>query len=195
MIDSLSINPTLDYKKLLIYPDSDNIRIKGLIKKTLLESPDILYLLNAAEPSLEPEGYFNKYILPFLIADNANTDVRNCLCYETSFSKRSPLTQVCKRQHIIFYIYIDREDAIEPSSGIPRHDLLAHFITAEINWSHVFGPQCRLVSDRSGRTDLHYITRTLTFETELPNCITHTDAGTGRSYIINSDDPKVEDYA
>lgn len=179
--------PTMDYTKFLSLPDSDNIRIKNVVKQKLLSDSDILYLLNASEDDLEPEDYFGKYVLPYYIIDNANAETHNYLCYETSFVEIPRYSEVYKVMQLIFYICINVKDVIHPQSGIPRHDLISALITRDINWSEAFGMKCKLIQDKASTTDLHYATRTLVFECELPNGISKTNMNTDESHFCNND--------
>lgn len=179
--------PTMDYTKFLTLPDSDNIRIKDIIKKKLLNNPDILYLLNAAEEDFEPADYFGSYIKPYYIVDSANAEAHNYLCYETSFVEIPRSVEIYKQMQIIFYICVNKGDIIHPQSGIARHDLISALITRDINWSEAFGMKCKLVQDKASTTDLNYATRTLIFECELSNGISKTDMQTGESHFCNND--------
>lgn len=179
--------PTMDYTKFLSLPDSDNIRVKDIIKKKILANSDVLYLLNAAEEDFEPEDYFGKYVLPYYIVDSANAEVHNYLCFDTSFIEIPRYSEIYKQFQIIFYICINKKDIIHPESGIARHDLISALITRDINWSEAFGMKCVLKQDKSSTTDLNYATRTLVFEAELPNGISKTDMKTGESYFCNTD--------
>mgnify|MGYP005762890433 CR=1 FL=1 len=181
----LGPQPTMDYSKFLTLPDSDNIRIKNVIKQKLLANSDILYLLNAKEEYLDPSDYFNKYIFPYLIIEDSNPNVNNYICYETSFSEIPNTNKVIKNMQIYFYIYFNKSDAIHSESGIARHDLVAALIERDINWSEAFGCKCKLVSNRPSTTDLNYATRTLVFESDMPNGISKTDMKTGLSYFCN----------
>lgn len=185
--------PTMDYTKFLTLPDSDNIRFKNIVKQKLLASKDILYLLNAAEDSFEPEDYFGTYLLPYYMIDSANAEVHNYLCYETSFTELSDKNSLYRRMHLIFYIYIHRRDMIHPQSGIARHDLISALLTRSINWSEAFGMKCRLIQDKAGAADFHYAARTLIFECLAPNAISKTNMDTGESHFC-SGDPDEEWY-
>lgn len=183
-----AVQPTMDYTDFLNLPDSENIRYKNIIKQKILANPDILYLLNAAEEDYEPEDYFGKYVLPYYIVDSSNPEVHNYLCYETSFTEIPRYSEVYKNMQIIFYICINKRDAIHPQSGIARHDLISALLTRDINWSESFGMKCKLVQDKASTTDLNYATRTLIFELEAPNTLAKTDMETGISYFNNTDD-------
>lgn len=181
------VQPTMDYTKFLDLPDSDNIQAKDVIKKKILANKDILYLLNAAEEDFEPEDYFGKYVLPYYIVDSANAEAHNYLCFETSFIEIPRYSKIYKQFQIIFYICINKKDAIHPGSGIARHDLISALLTRDINWSEAFGMKCVLKQDKASTTDLNYATRTLVFEAELPNGISKSDMDTGKPYFCNMD--------
>lgn len=179
--------PTMNYTDFLELPDSDNIRIKNIIKRKILDNGDILYLLNAAEAYSESEAYFGNYVLPYCIVDGANEVVHNYLCFETSFTEIPQSNAICKRFQIIFYICISKNEVIHPESGIARHDLISMLLERDFNWSEAFGIKCVLVQDKAGTTDLNYVTRTLVFELELPNGLSKTNLASGESFYCNSD--------
>lgn len=151
---------------------NDNIYYKEIIKKKLSENTSILDALNNKElDPEEPDDYFGENILPFYLLANTQTKVQNYICYETSFTEVSKFNGIIKLGQIIFYILCPEKDIYDRQSGIARHDLIAALITDTFNWSHDFGMQIHLVSDKPYAVDNNFILRTLTFEQETPNSI------------------------
>jgi hypothetical protein len=68
-------------------PDSDDIRYKELIKKSLIDNELIIYLLNNKEledSEADPSDYLGVNILPYYIIHPTQHNVQNYICYETS---------------------------------------------------------------------------------------------------------------
>lgn len=181
------VQPTMDYTRFLDLPDSDNIRVKHLVKKKVLANTDLLYLLNAVEADLEPADYFGKYVLPYGMTDLDLADSHNYICFDTSVTEIPPDNSIYKHFQIIFNICIHKNDVIHPQSGIPRHDLISALLTRDINWSKAFGMECSLTQDEAGTSGTGYVTRTLVFEATLPNGIAKSDMKSGESFICNTD--------
>lgn len=175
----------LQYKTLM---DDDVIRFKEIIKKKLIANSDIIKVLNnsALEQSeADPDEYLNVNILPYFLIHNTQTNVENYICYEVQFSEVARYNKIIKLGQIIFYILCEQKNNIDKETGIARHDLLGALIKTEFNWSHCFGQQAKLISDKPSTTDSDYATRTLIFEIELPNGIAKTKDGITR--VVNND--------
>ena len=188
--NAIKPQPTVDYTALLTLPDSDNIRIKAIVKEKLLTNPDILYLLNAPEDIFLPKDYFGTYILPYRILDGSPSEPHSYLCYETMQKPSSENSGPFKTMQLVFSLLIYGTESLDASSGIPRHDLISAFLIRDINWSEAFGSKCCLVKDQAGYTKCGYISRTLTFQCRLPNGLTKTNLETGETYFCNNDSDK-----
>lgn len=167
--------------------DDEDIRIKNIIKKKLLQNEKIVYVLNDKElldRDAPVDEYFGRRILPYYIIPDTQTHIGNFLCYEVSSNSVSRNNQIIKIQQIIFYIVCNIENITEPETGIPRHDLLAGLILDEFNWRNVFGMQAHCIYDVAGVLDKDYAIRTLKFEMETTNNIVKTRDGKPR--VINS---------
>jgi hypothetical protein len=76
-----------DLKKI---PDSDDIRYKEIIKKSLIENPLIIYLLNnkeLEESEADPSDYLGINILPYYLIHPTQHNVQNFICYEITMDE------------------------------------------------------------------------------------------------------------
>lgn len=163
--------------------DSDDIRYKEIIKKTLIENPLIIYLLNnkeLEENEADPSDYLGVNILPYYLIHPTQHNVQNYICYETEVRELERYNSKMKLQRVIFYILCEEKNGIEKVTGIARHDLIAAQIINMFNWSNLFGAQIHLVTDMPNVTDNDYATRTLTFEQLTDNNLSKTVNGTTR---------------
>ena len=170
-----------DYKVVL---DDDNIRFKEIIKKTLIDDPLIIYLLDnkeLADAEADPSDYLGVNILPFYLINPTQHNVQNYICYETSFKESPRYNNTEKYMQITFYILCEEKNGIEKMTGIARHDLIAARIRTLFNWTNKFGMQCHVISDLPTVTDNDYSTRTLVFEMTAPNNIVKTSNGATRT--------------
>lgn len=170
----------LELKK---YVDSDNIRIKEIIKKSLIENPYIIYLLNNKEledVEADPSDYLGVNILPMFMIHPTQHNVQNFICYEVGFRELDRYNSKMKILQITFYILCEEKTNIEKRTGIARHDLLGSVILDIFNWSNLFGGQIHCVSDMASVTDNDYATRTIIFEQYTDNNLTKTRNGTAR---------------
>lgn len=73
-------------RNLKTLPDSDDIRYKEIIKKSLIDNDLIIYLLNNKEledAEADPSDYLGINILPFYMIHPTQHNVQNYICYET----------------------------------------------------------------------------------------------------------------
>ena len=180
-------------------PDDDNIKYKDIIRKALLNCPELLYALNKNE--LEPElfdedgnllidedtgellgevdRYFgdNSNIRPSLFIPDTQTTVNSYVCYQVAFDELPRYSNIQKYTEITFNIFVNGKDRTDKLTGIPRHDLIASIIREKFNWSSIFGMQAKLISSKESTTDNNYICRTLTFQVLDLNGIVNTPYG------------------
>jgi len=164
--------------------DDDNINYKEVIKKTLINDPLIIYLLNNKEledSEADPSDYLGVNILPFYMIHPTQHNVSNFICYETSFEEIPRYNDVLKYQKIYFYVLCEEKNNIEKMTGIARHDLIAARIRELFNWSNKFGLQCKIKSNIPSITDNDYATRTLVFELTTPKNLVKTKDGVTRT--------------
>lgn len=177
-------------------PDDETVLYKEIIKKALIKMPELLYALhekdleselfdddgniNWDEETHEPLGEWDSYfgetanIRPFLFIPQTQTTVRNFLCYQVGFDELPRYSEEQKYTQITFTILVHGQDAIDKSTGIPRHDLIASILRARFNWTNTFGRQGKLISSKESMTDTNYVVRTLVFQITDTNGITTT---------------------
>jgi len=166
--------------------DSDDIKVKEIIKRILLDNKLIIYALNNEElekEEAEPEDYYGVNILPYYMIDPVQHNVQNYLCYEVRYDmaqsyqyskSHNSLNPTVKTLSIIFTILCHHRDLIDKETGMARHDLLAALVQDQFNWSSEFGSKIMLVSDVPTVVDTNYACRTLSFEQTTDNNIVKT---------------------
>ena len=189
-------------------PDDDNIKYKDIIRKALLNCPELLYALNNKELESElfdedgnllidkdtgellgeVDRYFgdNSNIRPSLFIPDTQTTVNSYVCYQVMFDELPRYQNIYKYNEIIFNIFVNGKDRTDKLTGIPRHDLIASIIRERFNWSSIFGMQSKLISSKESITDNNYVVRTLIFQIEDTNGIVYTPFDEN-SYIRNNE--------
>ena len=189
-------------------PDDDNIKYKNIIRKALLNCPELLYALNNNELESElfdedgnllidkdtgellgeVDRYFgdNSNIRPSLFIPDTQTTVNSYMCYQVMFDELPRYQNIYKYNEIIFNIFVNGKDRTDKLTGIPRHDLIASIIRERFNWSSIFGMQSKLISSKESTTDNNYVVRTLIFQIEDTNNIVYTPFDEN-SYIRNNE--------
>ena len=189
-------------------PDDDNIKYKDIIRKALLNCPELLYALNNKELESElfdedgnllidkdtgellgeVDRYFgdNSNIRPSLFIPDTQTTVNSYVCYQVMFDELPRYQNIYKYNEIIFNIFVNGKDRTDKLTGIPRHDLIASIIREKFNWSSIFGMQSKLISSKESTTDNDYVVRTLIFQIEDTNSIVYTPFDEN-SYIRNNE--------
>ena len=188
--------------------DDDNIKYKDIIRKALLNCPELLYALNNKELESElfdedgnllidkdtgellgeVDRYFgdNSNIRPSLFIPDTQTTVNSYVCYQVMFDELPRYQNIYKYNEIIFNIFVNGKDRTDKLTGIPRHDLIASIIRERFNWSSIFGMQSKLISSKESTTDNNYVVRTLIFQIEDTNSIVYTPFDEN-SYIRNNE--------
>ena len=169
-----------------IVMDDDNIRFKEIIKKTLIEDPLTIYLLNnkeLEEAEADPSDYLDVNILPMYMIHPTQHNVQNFICYEIQFKEVPRYNDALKYVDIIFYVLCEQKNGIEKLTGIARHDLIAARLRTLFNWTNKFGTQCHVISDIPNVIDSDYAARTLTFQMTMPLDIVKTKDGVSR--VVN----------
>lgn len=177
-------------------PDDDNIRIKEQIKDTFLNCPELLYAIHNEELESELidedgnlliDGYGNlvgevdRYfgnsanIRPYLFIPETQTDVRNYVCYQTSYTELPKYNNTEKPLIVTFTILVNGKDAMDKLTGISRHDLIASIIREKFAWIGLEISTTTPFSDKESITDNNYLVRTLQYEVMLPNSICKTE--------------------
>lgn len=165
-------------------PDDENIRYKQRIKEELLQCPELLFAIHNKElegelfnddGTLNEEGEWDRYfgenanIRPYLFIPDVQTDVSTLICYQTSFRDLPHYNDFEKYARTTFHIFVYATDNTDKETGIARHDLIGAIIKDRINWSHIFGSQCKVVQDTESSTDSNYVVRTVVFENTMFN--------------------------
>jgi len=166
--------------------DSDNIRIKDIVKKELLKNKTIIHVLNNKNLELsdaEPDDYFGVNILDHYVIPKVQTHTDNFICYETQSKSIKTYNSTIKTQQLIFYILCEEKNILDKDTNLPRHDLLALLIQDLFNFRVFYGNRIQLVSDVAGITDSSYNSRTLTFEMNTDSNLVKTI--NGKPAIIN----------
>ena len=189
-------------------PDDDNIKYKHIIRKALLNCPELLYALNNNELESElfdedgnllidkdtgellgeVDRYFgdNSNIRPSLFIPDTQTTVNSYVCYQVMFDELPRYSNIQKYTEITFNIFVNGKDRTDKLTGIPRHDLIASIIRERFNWSSIFGMQTHLISSKESVTDNNYLVRTLIFQVLNLNGIVNTPYG-DETYIRNNE--------
>ena len=122
-------------------------------------------------------------IHPHFYLPNTQDKVRHHLCFKTEFTDIPKYNQIMCYMNVTFLVMVDVRDAIDPLTGITRHDLIGSIIRDRFNWSNIFGAHCNIVSDKESFTDSNYIIRTIVLEQETTNNI--TGIRNGKRQVIN----------
>ena len=163
-------------------PDKDDVFYKELIKKELLKSDELIYLLNnkeLEEAEAENDEYFGVNIMPFYVINPTQHNTKNYVCFETSVENLSRENSVIKYQEIIFYILCHEADNVVKECGSARHDLIAAVLLDMFNGSNLLGNQLKLMTDKPSVTDNDYATRTLVFSQQSANSVLRNGKVTG----------------
>ena len=185
-------------------PDDDNIRIKNQIYDTFLHCPELLYALHDKEleselfddngklnvgENGEPSGEWDRYfgntglIRPFLFIPETQTDVKNYVCYQTSYDELVRYNNNEKNMIVTFTVFVNGKDSIDDLTGIPRHDLIASIIRENFAWIGLEISTPVPSVDKESITDNNYLVRTLQYEVTLPNSICKTE---GKNTFYNN---------
>ena len=185
-------------------PDDDNIRIKEQIKDTFLNCPELLYAIHNKELeselfdedgnlNIDEDGnltgevdrYFgeNSNIRPFLFIPETQDEVKNYVCYQTSYSDLVRYNDKEKNLIVTFTIFVNGKDSMDKLTGIPRHDLIASIIREKFAWIGLEISTTTPFGDKESTTDNNYLVRTLQYEVTLPNSLCKTE---GKNTFYNN---------
>ena len=158
--------------------DCDDVKLKQEIKQRLLGNKYIVHALHNQELEGEdPEEYFGVNIRPYYMIPETLHNVKNYLCFETSYTEIGRYNKAFKTQQIIFYILCHEADIIDNETSVARHDLLAALVMAEFNFAILSCGRIKLVEDKPSVTDNKFSTRTLIFEVVTDNNLVKTKNG------------------
>jgi hypothetical protein len=163
-----------ELRRLRNEPDEVDVRYKQIIKQRLLTNNKIIFLIHNKElEDAEPDEYLNVNILPYYLIAPTQTNVKNYICFETSFDEVSRGNSVMKIQQIIFYILCHHSDINVAELSSARHDMIAAELINMFQGCNDFGTQLKLMSNKPSVVDNDYSARTLIFEQITTNSITN----------------------
>lgn len=147
------------------------IHSKNIILNDIYKDNDIFELLHNTE--LEKlnsphEDYFNVNIFNFLKIPDAQSTVKNFICFEVDDINVSYSNKIMTLRQITFRV-ISHKDDVETIYGISRHDLLAALIKERFQWSNILGPQLKKTYDAGKVAENGYYYRTIYFQQNIPN--------------------------
>lgn len=175
-----------DLKSYRTIVDSDDIRIKNIIKNKLQENPYIQYVLNHGKDvnlDEEDDDFNANNILPYYAIFDTQTEVDNYICIETSYDELMRYNKAFKLQQVIFYVMCHSRSVNDEVLGMAKHDLLAALILDAFDYTNYFGAKIHCVSNKPGLVDSRYVSRTLIFENISDNNLVRTVEGEPR--LIN----------
>ena len=146
--------------------DSDNIKVKEIIKKLLLNNKYIIHVINNKEleqAEAEADEYYDTNIFPVLSVPFEQSASMNYICYEVQYARAFD-QNTKKILQIVFNVVCESQNIIDAETGLARHDLLAALIQEQFNFTNYFGAKIVLVSDTPSTVDKIYSARTLVFE-------------------------------
>ena len=163
-----------ELRRLRNEPDEVDVRYKQIIKQRLLTNNKIIFLIHNKElEDAEPDEYLGVNILPYYLIAPTQTNVKNYICFETSFDEVSRGNSVMKIQQIIFYILCHHSDINVAELSSARHDMIAAELINMFQGCNDFGTQLKLMSNKPSVVDNDYSARTLIFEQITTNSITN----------------------
>jgi len=163
-----------ELRRLRNEPDEVDVRYKQIIKQRLLTNNKIIFLIHNKElEDAEPDEYLGVNILPYYLIAPTQTNVKNYICFETSFDEVSRGNSVMKIQQIIFYILCHHSDITVAELSSARHDMIAAELINMFQGCNDFGTQLKLMSNKPSVVDNDYSARTLIFEQITTNSITN----------------------
>lgn len=160
--------------------DSDDVRIKEIIKKKLLSNRYIAHVLNPEIDEDSIDDLFGVNILPYYTVDPTQTNVDNFICYETAYNELPKYNKTVKMQQIIFYILCHVRNANDKDAYVAKHDLLAALLLDQFDYTNYFGPKIKCVSNVPRIVDNTYVERTLVFEQQTDTNLVKTIEGVPR---------------
>ena len=179
-----------DLKSYRTIVDSDDIRIKNIIKNKLQENPYIQYVLNHGKDvnlDEEDDDFNANNILPYYAIFDTQTEVDNYICIETSYDELMRYNKAFKLQQVIFYVMCHSRSVNDEVLGMAKHDLLAALLIDQFDYTNIFGRRFHLVSNKPGLVDSRYVSRTLIFESIMDNNLVRTVDGIPRLINKNRD--------
>lgn len=151
---------------------------KRKILEDIFKDRDIIELLHNTElEKIEaiPEDYYNINIFSFLKIPDAQSEVKNFLCFEVDDINISYTNKIMVTKQIIFRT-ISHKDDVETPWGANRQDLLAALIKERFQWSNILGTQLIKTYDSGKVAENGYYYRTMYFQQTIPNDLQGTSS-------------------
>lgn len=146
---------------------------KRKILEDLYKDSDIIEILNNKELQAVnacPEDYYNVNIYSFLKIPDAQSKVKNFICFEVNDTEIVYSNNIMVSKQIIFRT-IAHQDDVSTIWGIDRQDLLAALVKERFQWSNILGTQLIKTYDSGKVAENGYYYRNMYFEQTAPNDI------------------------
>ena len=144
---------------------------KRKILEDIYKDPDIIEILNNKDllsVNACPEDYYNVNIYSFLKIPDAQSTVKNFLCFEVNDTSNVDSNKVMVYKQIIFRT-ISHQDDVNTLWGIDRQDLLAALVKERFQWSNILGTQLIKTYDSGKVAENGYYYRNMYFQQIAPN--------------------------
>lgn len=146
---------------------------KRKILEDLYKDSDIIEILNNKELQAVnacPEDYYNVNIYSFLKIPDAQSKVKNFICFEVNDTDIVDSNKIMSSKQIMFRTICHKDD-VSTIWGIDRQDLLAALIKERFQWSNILGTQLIKTYDSGKVAENGYYYRNMYFEQTAPNDI------------------------
>lgn len=144
---------------------------KQIILEDLYKDPDIFEVLHnekLVKLNAPPEDYHNVNIFSYLKIPDAQSTVKNFICFEVNDTESVKSNSIMINKQVIFRT-ISHKDDVETLYGIDRQDLLAALIKERFQWSNLLGTQLVKTYDSGKVAENGYYYRNMYFEQVAPN--------------------------
>lgn len=146
---------------------------KQIILEDIYKDSDIFEVLHNKElesRNAPPEDYYNINVFSYLKIPDAQSTVKNFICFEVNDLEIAYPNKMMISKQIIFRT-ISHKDDVETLYGIDRQDLLAALIKERFQWSNVLGMQLIKTYDSGKVAENGYYYRNIYFQQRTPNDI------------------------
>lgn len=142
---------------------------KDLILTDLTKDQDLLELLNNKTLLLSrPNDFYNTNIFSFLKIPDAQSTVKNFLCFELD-TVDTVTANSHKAVYELVFRCITHVDDVETPWGMNRHDLMAAIIKDRFTYSNILGTQLEKTQDKGYTAESSYYYRVIRFHTTQNN--------------------------
>ena len=144
---------------------------KQIILEDLYKDKDIFEILHNTELeklNATPEDYHNVNIYSYLKIPDAQSTVKNFICFEVNDLEVTYSNKVMVTKQVIFRT-VSHKDDVETIWGVDRQDLLAAIIKERFQWSNILGTQLVKTYDSGKVAENGYYYRNVYFQQITPN--------------------------